>query len=291
MAESTAALALITGGNSGIGKWTAIGLARRGFQVVITSRDPARGQSAVAEIRREAGSDAVECLSLDLADCAAINDFARVFSDRFTRLDVLVNNAGLMLSDRSETVDGFETTFGVNHLGHFLLTHRLLPVLRRSAPARIVVVASDAHKSARKGLDFADLQSTRRYSGFEVYARSKLANIYFARELARQLDPEKITVNALHPGVVATNFSGDGDARGLVALFFRLARPFLLTAEQGASTSVCLCTAPDLAGKTGGYFAKSKPAALAAAAHDDTAARRLWEASEQLLAAAGQPTA
>lgn len=272
---------LITGGNTGIGKATAIELARRGAAVTITSRDPARGEAALADIQRQSGSGAVELQRLDLASLADVRRFAAEYLAGHPRLDVLVCNAGLILTDRSETVDGFETTFGVNHLGHFLLTHLMLDRLKESAPARIVVLSSDAHRMAR-GLDFDDLQSRRGYRGIMVYARSKLANALFVLELAERLRGTGVTVNAVHPGVVRSGFALDGDTRGLYPFFVNLAGRFMLTPEQGALTSIHCATAPELEATSGMYFAKSRLRRPAQAALDRGAALRLWEVSEQL---------
>jgi NAD(P)-dependent dehydrogenase (short-subunit alcohol dehydrogenase family) len=277
---------LITGGNAGIGRATAEALAARGAEVVITSRDAGRGEAAAAAIGRAAGRP-VSVMELDLASFASIRAFAGRFLERYPALHVLVNNAGLLLSDRRTTAEGFEQTFGVNHLGHFLLTKLLLDRLKGSSGARIVNVSSDAHRSARSGLEFDDLQSERSYKGFPVYARSKLANVLFTRELARRLDGCGVTTNALHPGVVATRFAADGDARGPVAWFFRFARPFLRTPMDGAATSIHCATAPELEGVTGRYFANRAERAPSRAALDDDAARRLWDASEELVARHG----
>jgi len=257
-------------------------LARRGAEVVITSRDEGRGREAVAAIERATGRW-VEVMTLDLGSFASVRSFAGRFIERHERLDVLVNNAGLILGERRLTVEGFEQTFGVNHLGHFLLTDLLLDRLRSSAPARVVNLSSDAHHSARKGLDFSDLQSERGYSSFAVYARSKLANIYFTKELARRLEGSGVDVNAVHPGVVATRFAADGDARGPIAWFFKLARPFLRTPAKGAATSVHVACAPELDGVSGKYFKDCREVAPSRVALDDDAARRLWEASEALV--------
>jgi NAD(P)-dependent dehydrogenase (short-subunit alcohol dehydrogenase family) len=278
---------LITGGNSGIGKETAVALARAGAAVVFTSRDPHRGEQAAADIRQRSGAD-VHVMPLDLASFASIRAFAADFLQRYERLHVLINNAGLILSQRTETREGFETTFGVNHLGHFLLTDLLLDRIKASAPARIINVASRAHRSARKGLDFDDLQLTRRYSGMQAYARSKLANIYFTRELARRLEGTGVTVNALHPGVVATRFSLDGDDKGIIAWFYRFGRPLLRSSEKGAQTSIYLASSPDVEGVTGKYFADSKEAEPTAIAQDDEVARLLWQASEALVSRVGR---
>ena len=225
-------------------------------------------------------------MGLDLANFASIRAFAADFLDRYDRLDVLCNNAGLVLQKRQETADGFEATFGVNHLGHFLLTDLLLDRLRASAPSRVINVSSDAHKQARNGLDFDDLQSTRRYRGFAVYSKSKLANISFTRELARRLDGSGVVVNALHPGFVASRFGRDGDTgrAGNVVMF--IIRPFAINSEQGAQTSIFLASSDDPDGITGEYWYKCALATPSRAALDDDAARRLWTASEELVASA-----
>ena len=277
-------VAIVTGANTGIGKETAVGLASRGARVVITSRDAERGAAAVTDIRGRTGSAEVDAMALDLASFASIHSFAADFLGRFDRLDVLVNNAGLVQRRRTETADGFETTFGVNHLGHFLLTTLLLDRIQASAPARIVVVSSDAHRQARRGLDFEDLQSQRSYRPFAVYAKSKLANIYFARELARRLEGRAVTANSLHPGFVGSRFARDGDTGILGNILMVVARPLALSPEAGARTSVWLATSPEVEGFTGGYFAKCAPVEPTAIAQDDEAARRLWAVSEELIA-------
>jgi len=277
---------VITGGNAGIGKETAVGLAQKGATVVITARDQQRGAAALEEIRGRTGRDdeRLVVMPLDLASFASIRAFASDLLDRSDRLDVLVNNAGLVLRQRRETADGFEMTFGVNHLGHFLLTDLLLDRLRAGESARIVNVSSDAHKQARNGLDFDDLQSTRRYRGFAVYSKSKLANILFTRELARRLDGTNVTVNALHPGFVASRFGRDGDTGRLGDVAMLMTRPFAINAAQGALTSIHVASSPDVDGITGQYWYKCALATPSRAAQDDAAARRLWQVSEQLIA-------
>jgi NAD(P)-dependent dehydrogenase (short-subunit alcohol dehydrogenase family) len=276
----------ITGANAGIGKETAVGLARMGATVVMTARDPARGAAALAEVRERTGSDRVELLPLDLADLASVRACATELLARYDRLDVLVDNAGLVMSRRTETANGFETTFGVNHLGHFHLTKLLLERLRASAPSRVIVLASDAHKFAFGGLRFDDLQSRRRYRGFQAYSRSKLANIYFTRELARRMSGTGVTVNAVHPGYVDSRFGKDGDTR-LDSVMGIGAKLLAISPEQGARTSIYLASSPDVDGATGTYWYKCTPAKLSKAARDDAAARRLWDESEALIAAAG----
>lgn len=278
---------VITGGNAGIGKETAVGLAALGADVVITARNAAKGQAALDEIKRRSGSERVDVMALDLADFASIRSFAHDFLAGHDRLDVLLENAGLVQSQRSTTAQGFETTFGVNHIGHFLLTDLLLDRLKASAPSRVVIVASGAHRSARGGLDFDDLQTERhKYHGMQVYSRTKLANVYFARELARRLAGTGVTANALHPGFVASNFAREGDT-GFMSAGIRIARPFAISAPKGALTSIYLASSPEVEGVTGQYFSKCKPASTSKTAQDDDAGRRLWEATEKLVADAG----
>ncbi|MGH8984366.1 MAG: SDR family oxidoreductase [Acidimicrobiia bacterium] len=278
---------VITGGNAGIGKEAAVSLARKGATVVFTARNAERGRAALQEIRDRVDGAEVDVMDLDLGILASVHRFAADVLDRFDRLDVLLNNAGLILSQRTETEDGFEATFGVNHLGHFALTNRLLDRLRANPDgARIVNVSSGAHKGARRGLDFDDLQSERRYNGSAVYSRSKLANVLFTRELSRRLVDDAVTANALHPGFVRSEFGRDGDARGPYALGLRLAAPFAISPEKGARTSVYLASSPEVEGLTGGYFYKCRPARPSRAASDDEAARRLWGVSQELVGTA-----
>ena len=174
-------------------------------------------------------------------------------------------------------------TFGVNHLGHFLLTSLLLDRIVASAPARIVNLSSDAHKGAPRGMSWSDLQRTESYSGFGAYCESKLANIYFTRELSRRLEGKGVSVNAVHPGAVASGFARDGDTKGVVRALFSIARPFMISEAKGARTSIYVATSSQMEGKTGGYYAKSRPAKLTKVAQDDAQARKLWELSESLI--------
>jgi NAD(P)-dependent dehydrogenase (short-subunit alcohol dehydrogenase family) len=280
-------IVLITGGNAGIGKQAAIDLAKLGAKVVFTARNLRKGDVARAEIREAADSKQIDFLTLDLASFASIERFSKEFLTRYPRLDVLILNAGLILDHRSETEDGFETTFGVNHLGHFYLTSLLRERLEASAPARILVVSSDAHRGAPEGLDFDDLMHARRYRGWKVYARSKLANILFARALARRLEGTRVTVNALHPGMVRTRFARDGDLGSpLQRLGWGLLTPFMISPEKGARTTVHLASSPELEGKSGDYYVRCRPTKPSKAARDDEAAERLWKVSEALIAKA-----
>jgi NAD(P)-dependent dehydrogenase (short-subunit alcohol dehydrogenase family) len=273
---------VITGGNSGIGKSTANELARLGARVVITARNADRGRQAVSDIKQASGSDAVECIPLDLGSLASVRTCAAELLGRLEKIDVLDLNAGGLLSRRVVTEDGFEMQFQANHLGHFLLTSLLLDRLRQSAPARVVVLSSWGHTQARGGLDFEDLQwATRPYKGSSVYSATKLMNLYFTFELARRTAHDGITVNALHPGFVASGFGKDGDTTWL-RLGIALGRPFARSPEKGARTAIWLAASPDVADVTGTYFVDCRRKEPAKAALDDQAAARLWEVSETL---------
>ncbi len=275
-------IVLITGGNTGIGKATAIALAKQGAWVVFTSRSHEKGQAALAEIKRASGSEDVTCMSLDLASLASVRSFAAEFLASYPRLDVLILNAGLLLASRSETADGFESTFGVNHLGHFALTGLLMDRLKHSTPARVVVLASEAHRGASGGLDMNDLQTRSGYGAWKAYARSKLANLLFTLELAERLQGSGVTVNAVHPGVVRTEFAGKDDVGKLFGALVKLSGLFMLSPEQGAQTTLYVATSPEVENVSGRYFVKSQRKQPRKAALDREAARQLWQLSEQL---------
>jgi NAD(P)-dependent dehydrogenase (short-subunit alcohol dehydrogenase family) len=275
---------LVTGATSGIGLETAVGLAERGAHVVIAGRDARRAEVARADITRRSGNRNVDLLIADLSSQAEIRKLADAFLSGYPALHVLVNNAGAVFNRRELTVDGIEATFAVNHLAYFLLTRLLEGRLRDSAPARIVNVASDAHRFG--SIDWDDLQSERRYqglpvvSGLRVYGTSKLANILFTSELARRLAGSGVTANSVHPGMVATGLGKNNGALGEIAAL--LARPFARTPAQGAATSIHLASAPELSDVSGHYFANRRKRAPSAAARDAAAAQRLWEVSARL---------
>jgi len=281
--DLTGRTVVITGGNSGIGLETAVGLADLGAHVVITARDPQRGEQAVDDIRERSGNERVEVMHLDLASFDSVRGFAAAFLERHERLDVLIANAGATLSEHQLSLDGIELTLQANHLSHVLLTHLLLDRLRASAPARIVVVSSAAHRQGGD-LDADDLEAHGKpYIGFQKYARTKLMNLLFARELARRLAGSGITVNALHPGTVRSGFAMDGDATGIFALLIRIARPFFKSAATGARTSIFLAASPEVAADTGGYYSSCRRRSPSRAARDPQLARRLWERSAELV--------
>jgi NAD(P)-dependent dehydrogenase (short-subunit alcohol dehydrogenase family) len=269
---------LITGATSGIGLVTTRELARDGAHVVLVGRDRAKCAAVVARIRAETGNTQVESLLADLSSQQQVRQLARQFREQHPRLDVLVNNAGAIWMKRLLTVDGLEMTFAVNHLAYFLLTQLLLDTLKSSTPARIVNVSSGAH---RKGtMDFDNLQGERHYSGWQAYCRSKLENLLFTYELARRLEGTGVTVNALHPGWVATGFAGNNGWKG--RLWQWAARCFAISPEQGARTVLYLARSPDVSGVSGQYFYRERAVPSTPASHDETAARRLWQVSLEL---------
>jgi NAD(P)-dependent dehydrogenase (short-subunit alcohol dehydrogenase family) len=271
-------IVLITGGTSGIGKAAATALAGMGATVVITGRNEERGKRALQEIREESGNDGVELILADLTVQDEVRRLAEELRERHNQLEVLVNNAGLVLSERTETPDGIETQLAINHLAPFLLTNLLLDLLKESAPSRIVTVSSDAHRWAKIDLD--DLQSRKRYRGMQVYGKTKLANIMFTYELAERLEGTGVTANCMHPGGVNTNFGNNQG--GPMNLLFRLFKPFMRSPEQGADTLIYLASSPEVEGMTGKYLADRKVKAASDAAYDETTRKRLWEASEEL---------
>ena len=272
---------LVTGGTGGIGKATATGLAALGARVGITGRDQARTEAAAAGIRAAAGSPVVDAFAADLSVQAGVRRLAAQVLDTYPRLDVLVNNAGGFWAHRHVTADGLEHTFALNHLAPFLLTSLLLDRLTASAPARIVTVSSGAHTRAR--IDFDDLQGEQTYSGQRAYSQSKLANVMFTYELARRLDGTGVTATVLDPGVVRTSFGAEDQAAYLAAMI-GVARLFMKTPAQGASTPVYLASSPQVEGITGRYFVNRKPKTSSKASYDTAAAARLWQISADLTA-------
>ena len=271
-------VAVVTGASSGIGLHTALGLARAGMRVVMTGRDRARTEQARRWVAERSGSDRVDIALADFSRLAEVRRLADEILAGHDRLDVLVNNAGLFSPQYRLSADGFELTFAVNHLAPFLLTNLLLERLKASAPARIVTVASEAHR--RNRLDIGDLTRPRDWTMARAYGRSKLCNILFTRELASRLDPGEMIAVCLHPGMVAT---GIGQRGGLPELGWRLLKPFLLSPEKGAETAVFLATVPDPTAFHGGYVIRKTLAQPDPAALDSALARRLWEESARLV--------
>jgi NAD(P)-dependent dehydrogenase (short-subunit alcohol dehydrogenase family) len=272
-------ICLVTGATRGIGLATARALAAAGATVVLHGRDPESTRSAAARVAQETGSPRVRPVYADFSQLVRVRALAEDLAATLPRLDVLVNNAGMMSPRRAVSAEGYELTFAVNHLAPFLLTNLLLPKLRASAPARIVVVASAAHRRAR--LDFDDLMNARVAGLWPAYSRSKLANILFTRALARRLAGSGVTANSLHPGLVRSHLFHDGP-RWMQLLMGTCGRLFMVSARQGARTSVHLASAPQLAQSTGGYYVDCQPATPSAAAQLDADAERLWNESARL---------
>ena len=277
MKRAAGKVAIVTGANTGIGRETARGLADEGAVVVLAVRDLEKGHEARADIVDTTGNADVAVMELDLASKESIRRFATAFGEAYGRLDILVNNAGLWTRSRTTTKDGFESTFGVNHLGTFLLTHELLPLLEASAPSRVVVVSSGLH--FRGTMSWDDLQASKRsYGGTTAYNQSKLANVLFTKALARRVAKKRITVNALHPGVVGTELTRElpGFLRGIWKLF-------TLTPKEGAATTLHVALSEEGGTENGAYFEKSRPVTASKAARDVSAQERLWSLSEDLL--------
>jgi retinol dehydrogenase-14 len=276
---------VITGSNIGIGLETAVGLASMGATTVLACRNPQKAAAAATEVRSRSTNDDIHVVSLDLADLASVRKCADAILEQWPKLDVLVNNAGGIWSERQTTAQGIELTFGVNHLGPFYLTNLLLERLEASAPARVVNLSSVGHHMAFGGMRWDDLQLSRGYTAMRAYGQSKLANVLFTRGLAHRVTG--VTSYAVHPGPVRSGFGMDGDMKGITGLGNRMVRPFEISAASGAKTSVFVAAAPSVADQTGGYWVRSKPGHMSRAARDDAAVARLWKESEQMLASAG----
>lgn len=292
---------LVTGGTAGIGLVTARELARRGATVIVVGRNEAVGLQAVDAMRRDTGNASVTFMRADLSSLADVRRFAREFLGRHPQLHVLVNNAGALFALRRETVDGVEMTLALNHLGPFLLTNLLLGALKAAAPSRVVNLASSAHEDV-DGFNFDDPEATAggfgayprtelgslfyslampwAHPGFKQYARTKLANLLFTRELALRLKASGIAVNAAHPGVIASRFSEGNGVYGWFMRRFMAVRG--ITPEEGALTTLYLATSPEVEETTGGYYTNLQPAQCSPAAKDAEAARRLWELSARM---------
>lgn len=269
---------IITGATSGIGKETALALAKKGQGLYLLVRDVKRGDEFVKQLKEQTGNKEIFCLACDLSDLQSVYAAAAELKNRLFAINVLINNAGGMFAQYELSKDGFEMTFVVNHLGHFALFNQLLPLLEKGQ-AKVISLSSEAHRIGKDNFD--DLNSERSYSPMRVYGTAKLYNIYFTKSVAEKYKHKGITAFAVHPGVVNTSF-GAGSS-GLTKFLLALARPFMLTPEQGAQTSVYLATQTALHTKSGLYFKKCKPANISAAANSVSSREKLWQISEQLL--------
>ena len=261
---------LVTGSTDGIGKATATALLSRDAEVIIHGRNAKKGQNVQTELKEKTGSEGPDLLIADLSEQQQVRQLAEDFLSHYTRLDVLINNAGTYEKVRRVTADGVEMTFAVNYLAPFLLTHSLLPLLKKSAPSRIVSVASSAHEDVDR-FDWDNLQGKRHYDPWDTYARSKFADIVFTYLLAQNIDGSGVTANCLHPGVVNTKM-------------LRSAFPGMpgVTPEQGALTSVHLAVSPDVAGVSGQYFDNQQPVRSSALTYDRSVQERLWRKAEDI---------
>jgi len=273
---------MVTGATRGLGLATARSLVRQGHCVLLHGRDERRGRAVIAELLAERPACPPQLLLADFRSLAEVRELALGVLTTVPRLDVLINNAGGAFFSRQLTRDGFEMTFAVNHLAPFLLTNLLLPQLLTSSPARIVNVASAAHRG--QALDFDDLMNAHDYKLMRAYGRSKLANILFTRALARRLGGRGVTANALHPGVVNTRIAQNNAFARMIG---RLLMPLIgIAPEEGARTSVFLATAPEVSGASGGYYVRCQLHGLSTSAEavSEEASERLWRISEQLVA-------
>lgn len=272
---------LVTGATSGIGLEASVTLAREGHQVVLVGRDEAKTRRSVDEVKQRSGSTNVESLLCDFSSQASIRAFAEAYRAKYDRLDVLVNNAGTVNEDRTVTLDGIESTFAVNHLGYFLLTNLLLDLIAKSAPSRIVVVSSAGHYRGTMDLDDLGFEKGG-YGIMKAYWRSKLANVMMTRSLAKRLEGKGVTVNALHPGGVATGI-WDRAPKWTQPILAVVKKRVLITPEEGGKTLSYLATSPEVEGKTGLYFEKNKQKGCAPLARDEALAEKVWVRSAELV--------
>jgi NAD(P)-dependent dehydrogenase (short-subunit alcohol dehydrogenase family) len=280
LSEMKDKVCIVTGCNSGIGKETALALARMSAWVVMVARNPERGEKARVEIVNQTGSKSVDLLICDVSSMDSIRHFAESFKQKYDRLDVLINNAGAVFGKREVTPEGFERTLAVDYLGAFFLTHQLLGLLKSSAPSRVVNVTSGLHKSGKINLD--DLQSEKSFSGMKVYSNSKLMLLMFTYELAKRLEGSGVTVNAVEPGFVATNLGkSSGSLRS--AIMFKMVRPMQINAKKGAETPVYLASSDEVKNVTGKCFIKKHETTTAAISYDQQLQKQLWNETVKLL--------
>ncbi|MCD8740021.1 SDR family oxidoreductase [Mucilaginibacter roseus] len=269
---------VITGATSGIGKETALALAKKGHGLYLLVRDLVRGDELVRQLVEQTGNKEIFCIKCDLGDLHSVYTAAEKLKSKLFAVNVLINNAGGMFPQRELSKDGFEKTFAVNHLGHFALFQHLLPLLEKGQ-ARVISLSSEAHRVGK--VDFDDINSEKKYSPMRVYGMAKLFNIFFTKSVAEKYKDKGITAFSVHPGIVNTSFgAGTG---GFTGFLLSLARPFMITAEQGAQTPVYLATQSGLHTQSGSYFKKCKVAGTSSAANDAAAREKLWQLSDDLL--------
>mgnify|MGYP006155245151 CR=1 FL=1 len=273
---------VITGGNAGIGKATAIALAKKGAEVVITSRSDDKAKAVIAEIKTASGNEVISYVLVDLSSQKSVRKVAEELKIKCPKIDVLINNAGCYVSDLQLNVDGLEMQFATNHIGHFLLTNLILDNVKAAGKARIINLSSIAHKSTRE-LKLDDINYEKEeYGGWKAYSRSKYCNILFTKELAKRLEKDGITVNAVHPGGVRTEIA-EKNANWYTKLGWLLGKPFMITLEKGAATSIHLASSPKAEGITGHYWVRSKQEWSNKPSQDETNWLALWKKSEEIV--------
>jgi NAD(P)-dependent dehydrogenase (short-subunit alcohol dehydrogenase family) len=273
---------VITGGNAGIGKATAIALAKKGAEIVITSRSDDKAKAVIAEIKTASGNEVISYVLVDLSSQKSVRKVAEELKIKCPKIDVLINNAGCYVSDLQLNVDGLEMQFATNHIGHFLLTNLILDNVKAAGKARIINLSSIAHKSTRE-LKLDDINYEKEeYGGWKAYSRSKYCNILFTKELAKRLEKDGITVNAVHPGGVRTEIA-EKNANWYTKLGWLLGKPFMSTLEKGAATSIHLASSPNAEGITGHYWVRSKQEWSNKPSQDETNWLALWKKSEEIV--------
>jgi NAD(P)-dependent dehydrogenase (short-subunit alcohol dehydrogenase family) len=278
MTNMNGKVCLVTGATDGIGKVSARVLAELGAKVIIVGRNPEKSAIVLAELRSISGNENIDLLMADLAVMQEVRDLAEQVISRYDRIDVLLNNAGGYFTKHEITSDGLEMTFALNHMSYFLLTNKLMELLKYSAPARIVNVSSNAHYGV--DMEFENLNGEQEYKAWKAYQKSKLANVLFTYELLKKV-PADITVNCLHPGFVATNFGHNNG--GFVGPVLKIAqRISAINPEEGAETSIFLCSSPEVKGVTGKYFFKCKPKTSSQESRNKDTGKRLWQISADL---------
>lgn len=270
---------IVTGANSGIGEETALSLAKLGATVILLCRNYERGNITLKNIISESNNKNVELMLCDLSSQNSIFDFTSKFKNKYDRLNVLINNAGILLNKRTISVDGIENTFAINHLGPFILTNSLLNLLKSSSPSRIINVSSSAHY--RTNFDIDNLQGEKKYSSFDAYCKSKLYNVLFTYELSRKLAGSNVTVNCLHPGFIPTNLFANSSF--FYKAIVKILSPILIDAKSGSKTSTYLATSKDVENITGKYFVKCKPRKSSKISYDKSTSKNLWNISEKLI--------
>ena len=273
-------LCLITGASAGIGKATAIGLAKMGARIIVHARNEKKAIATCEEVKTKSENPNIEYLSADLGSFSEIKSLVEKFNQKYSALDVLINNAGCIFTDYAETVEGIERQWCINHLAPFLLTNLLLPKLKAAPSARIVNVSSGAHTYGK--INFEDINHSKNYKGMKVYSQSKLANVLFTIELAKRLEGTKITANSLHPGAIKTDI-GSKNNQSWMSKAWSFFKPFMKSIEKGAETSIYLASSPEVEGKTGGYYGNKKLNKTSKLGEDAELAKKLWAFTEESI--------